>query len=249
MSPTNKKNHGKVKKAAPTPLHSANIAPPLDALSPAPTTRVAFQEFIELADLETIKHFLTAAASSPEGENLRLLWARAFKEGLTIGHQLYGKTEEKLNEAHNSGYKAGYDEGRREEQGDWLIEGHGEHCGFQPTIVREDSAVQTENDPPPRPTAMAAVQVDAPNDLPPRLTSTVATQVDTPPRSVTTIAVQVDAPKIQPIIQPAPCTVNVSIQTSTLGTQYASSQMSPHPSPNPDPIRKTSPPSPPQNRE
>src|SRR6266446_787859 len=173
MSPTNKKHHSKAKNATTTPSHTPNAAPPLDALPPAPTTRTAFRKFIELADLKSIKHFLNTAASSPEGENLRLLWARAFKEGLTIGHHLYGKTEEKLNEAHNSGYEAGYNEGRCEEQGDWLIEGHSEHCGFQPTVIHEDSAVQTENDPPPRPTAMAAVQVDVPNDLPPRLTSMV----------------------------------------------------------------------------
>src|SRR6266567_4776549 len=172
MSPSNKKNHGKAKTAASTPSRATNASPPLDALPPMPTTRVAFREFIELANLSTIKCFLDTAASSPEGENLRLLWARAFKEGLTIGHRLYGKTEEKLNEAHNRGYEAGYDEGRRDEQGDWIIEGHCEHCGFQPTVVHNDSAVQTENGPPPRPTATVAVQVDTPNDLPPRLTST-----------------------------------------------------------------------------
>jgi hypothetical protein len=111
MSPTNKKNHSKVKKATPTPLHSANIAPPLDALSPAPMTHITFHKFIEIANLRTIKHFLTTAASLPEGKNLKLLWACAFKEGLTIGHQLYGKTEEKLNEVHNSGYEEGFQDG------------------------------------------------------------------------------------------------------------------------------------------
>src|SRR6266567_3661444 len=121
MSPSNKKNHGKAKNAATTPSCVPNEAPPLDALPPTPTTRIAFREFIELANLESIKCFLDTAASSPEGKNLRLLWARAFKEGLTVGHRLYGKTEEKLNEAYNSGYGTGYDEGRRDEQGDWII--------------------------------------------------------------------------------------------------------------------------------
>jgi hypothetical protein len=244
MSPTNKKHHGKAKNATTTPSRTPNAAPPLDALPPAPTTRTAFREFIELADLKSIKHFLDTAASSPEGENLRLLWARAFKEGLTIGHQLYGKTEEKLNEAHNSGYEAGYDEGRREEQGDWLIEGHGEHCGFQPTVVCEDSAVQTENDLPPRLTSTVATQVDTPPPLVAMATVQIDTSKSTPPRSVTTTAVQVDAPKIRPTTQPAPCTVNISVQTSTLGTQYASSQTSPRPSPIPDPIHITSAPPP-----
>ena len=59
-------------------------------------TRVAFREFIELTDLSTIKNFITSAASSYEGENLKFLWGHAFKEGLIAGHQLYGKTEERL---------------------------------------------------------------------------------------------------------------------------------------------------------
>ncbi len=248
MSPTNKKNHGKAKNAASTPSRAPNASPPLDALPPAPTNRVAFREFIELADLGSIKRFIDTAASSPEGENLRLLWARAFKEGLTVGHRLYGKTEEKLNEAYDSGYEAGFDEGRREEQGDWIIEGHGGHCSFQPTIIREDLAVQTENDPPSRPTATAAVQVDAPNDPPPHLTSTVAIQVNVrkpPPRSVTTTAVQVDAPKIQPTTPPAPRTIDTIIQTTPLRTRDASSQTTPHPDPTPNPIHIISPPAPP----
>jgi len=41
-------------------------------------------------------------------------------------------------------FQAGYDEGRREEQGDWLIEGHGHHC-FPPTTVR---STQTDPEPP-----------------------------------------------------------------------------------------------------
>ena len=238
MSPTNKKHHGKAKNATTTPSHTPNAAPPLDALPPAPTTRTAFREFIELADLKSIKHFLDTAASLPEGENLRLLWARAFKEGLTTGHHLYGKTEEKLNEAHNSGYEAGYDEGRREEQGDWLIEGHGEHCGFQPTVVHEDSAVQTENDPPPRLMSTAAVQVDIPKP--------------TPPHSVTMTAIQVNAPNLPPpphveIQANVPRTANAIVQTTPLGTQDTGSQTSLHPVPTPDPVHITSPPSPPLN--
>jgi len=247
MSPSNKKNHGKAKTAASTSSRTPNASPPLDALPPAPTTCITFHEFVELADLQSIKQFLDTAASSPEGENLKILWARAFKEGLIVGHQLYGKTEEKLNEAHNSGYEAGYDEGRRDEQGDWIIEGHGEHCGFQPTVVHNDSAVQTENGPPPRPTATAAVQVDAPNNSHPRLTSTAAIQVDapkpTPPRSVTTMAVQVDIPKPLPTPRSTPNAANSAVQTTPLGTQDAGSQTSPHPDPIHDPVCITSPPS------
>ena len=43
-------------------------------------TRVAFCEFIELVDLSSIKVFISTAASSPEGENLKLLWERASRK-------------------------------------------------------------------------------------------------------------------------------------------------------------------------
>ena len=98
-------------------------------------TRVAFREFIELADLSTIRIFITTASSSPEGENLKLLWGRAFKEGLISGHQLYGKTEERMKEVHaeayEEGFQAGYNKGRRDEHGDWALDGHGMHCSYQ----------------------------------------------------------------------------------------------------------------------
>src|SRR6267378_3956331 len=58
-------------------------------------------------------------------------------------------------------FQAGYNEGRRDEEGDWIIEGHGQHCGFQPTAVREDSTIQTDN-PPPHSIATTAIQTDTP---------------------------------------------------------------------------------------
>ncbi|KIM37020.1 hypothetical protein M413DRAFT_448748 [Hebeloma cylindrosporum] len=220
MSPSNKKTHGKAKKPATTPPRTADIAPPVNALSTTSTTLVAFREFIELADLESIKQFLIAASSSPDGENLKLLWARAFKEGFTVGQGSSADTlEEKLEEAHNQGFKegssskvdlfeAGYAEGRRDEQGDWIIEGHGQHCGLQPATIHEDSSIQTD-DPPPRVMATSAIQVDTPKPLPPKLCST-------------------------------PNTMDSAVQTTLLGIQDASSQTLPHPSPIPDSVHATS---------
>ena len=221
MSPNNKKKHGKPPKTATSTQSHAD-----DTAFTTPTTRIAFREFIELADLESIKQFVTAASSLPEGENLKLLWARAFKEGYVVGRELCLDTlEEKVEEARNHGYEqgfkegssskvdlfqAGFDEGRRDEQRDWIIEGHGQHCGFQPTVIREDSSTQTD-DPPPRLMATSAVQVDTPKPLPPMPCST-------------------------------PNTMNSAVQTTPLGIQDASSQTLPHPSPIPDSIRITSPP-------
>ena len=226
MSPSNKKTHGKAKKPVSTPLCTTNIPPPLNTPSAAPATHIAFCEFIELADLESIKQFLTTASSSPDGQNFKLLWARAFKEGYIVGQaSCTDALEEKVEEACNHGYEqgfkegssskvdlfqAGFDEGRCDEQGDWIIEGHGQHCGLQPTIVREDSSIQTD-DPPPRPMATSAVQVDTPKPLPPTPCST-------------------------------PNTTNSAVQTTPLGIQDTSSQTLPHPSPIPDSIRTTSPP-------
>ena len=65
-----------------------------------------------------------------------------FKEGLTAGHLLHGKTEERLKEvqaeAYEEGYQAGYEEGQRNEHGDWALEGHGIHCGYRTGIPYND---------------------------------------------------------------------------------------------------------------
>src|SRR6266700_772035 len=124
---------------------STSISSPLAPAS-LPATRIAFREFIELADLENIKLFLDTATSLPEGENLRCLWDRAFKEGLRVGHQLYVETVGKLNKAHNKGYEegysTGYDEGRQDEQIEWRCEGHSGSCF--PLEVRLESSTQTD---------------------------------------------------------------------------------------------------------
>src|SRR6267143_393025 len=124
---------------------STSISSPLAPAS-SPATRIAFREFIELADLENIKLFLDTATSLPEGENLRCLWDRAFKEGLRVGHQLYVETVGKLNKAHNKGYEegysTGYDEGRQDEQIEWRCEGHSDSCF--PLAVRLESSTQTD---------------------------------------------------------------------------------------------------------
>ena len=124
------------------PTAIATNITPLDNTSP---THVAFHEFIELADLNSIRIFITTASLSPEGENLKLLWARAYKEGLIAGHALYGKMEEKLKEVQDCAYKTGYDEGRHDEQEDWLIDGHG-YC-IQP-LQHPREELSTQTDPP-----------------------------------------------------------------------------------------------------
>src|SRR5271168_1828805 len=172
MSPSNKMKQSKTKAAKyPQPLANTSAlernnhmdSPSNNTSSSASATRTEFRNFIELADSETIKHFITIAASSPEGENLKFLWARAFKEGLVAGHALYGRTEEKLKEAHELGYEqgfkeggsskidlfqAGIDEGRRDEWGDWATAGHGQHCFQRAAIPIHDyyssSGVQTD---------------------------------------------------------------------------------------------------------
>src|SRR5271168_3273196 len=120
MGPSNKTKQSKTTAAkCAQPLANTSAlernnhtdSPSNNTLSLASATRTEFRNFIELADSETIKHFVTIAASSPEGENLKFLWARAFKEGLVAGHALYGRTEEKLKEAHELGYEQGFKEG------------------------------------------------------------------------------------------------------------------------------------------
>jgi hypothetical protein len=166
MSPSNKKKSGKTKPVTPTTSHASTV-PANNAItdatsSPATSTSVAFREFIELASLDNIKQFITAASTTPEGENIRLLWGRAFKEGLMAGHLLFGKTEEKINKAHSAGFQEGFDEGGRQVYGDMVLEGHGPHCfeittnvyddygnkySDQPSTASVDSSTQTDPQP------------------------------------------------------------------------------------------------------
>ena len=168
MGPSNKKKHSKAESTTSTQPRTSTGSFDNDNTTADPTasvpdkasfsasaTCVAFCKFIELASLENIKHFITIASSTPGGEDLKLLWGRGFKEGLVAGHLLHGRTEEKLKEAHDCGYEegfrdgsaskidlfqAGFDEGRRDEQEDWLTNRHGLHC-FPPTNV---CSVQTD---------------------------------------------------------------------------------------------------------
>src|SRR5271154_474828 len=71
---------------------NADVDPPassVDTSSPVSATSVAFRDFIQLADHESINLFFDIAATSPQCKNLKPLWERAFKEGLRVGHQLY----------------------------------------------------------------------------------------------------------------------------------------------------------------
>ena len=106
MSPTNKKNHSKAKSTKSIPLHPANIISPSDTPSPAPATHVAFREFIELANLESIKLFLSTVVSTAEGRNLEHLWDRAFEEGQRA---LLQTLDKKLDNADDRGYARGFE--------------------------------------------------------------------------------------------------------------------------------------------
>ena len=76
MGPSNGKHHHKLKKSTCTPPCIDTGLPteittkisPLDNTSSA--THVAFCEFIELIDLNSIKVFITTASSALEGETL-----------------------------------------------------------------------------------------------------------------------------------------------------------------------------------
>jgi hypothetical protein len=88
---------------------------PLDMLSP---TRVAFRNFIELADVNTINIFLAATTSTLESENLEALWKRAYKEGFENGQKaiqpILQRVGRKLEEKFEKGVARGMDLGREE---------------------------------------------------------------------------------------------------------------------------------------
>ena len=139
----------------PTPAASTSVPPTSASMMPA--THITFCEFIELADFDTIKLFLTTAASTPEGQNLKHLWDHAFEKGqCTLLHWL----DKKLNNADDRGYSQGFKEGQSSkfkvfatglEEGcanecsEWIAAGHGDHC-FSPTAVLAESGAQTETD-------------------------------------------------------------------------------------------------------
>src|SRR5271168_4008854 len=214
MSPSNKKKHSKnatkaTKSTQPlanaSPLDSGNHTPFLsdDNSSPASATRIAFQEFIQLADLDDVADFIDAAASTSDGGNLKLLWKRAFEEGLRVGRQLYVGAVNKLNEAHNGGYEEGYNEGRRDEQMDWIIDSQGLH-GDQPPSC-EDSSTQTE--PPSLVDASAST-----SDTDTAINEPTPTPINPPPPTILVITVDSgtqtqnddDSPPLLPVIPTAP---------------------------------------------
>src|ERR1700678_3735429 len=151
MSPSNKTKQSKTKAAKylqPLANTSAlernnHIVSPSDNSPPSTSLmHITFRQYLKLAELCNIKFATDAASSTPDGENLKRLWARAFQEGFRVGHQLHEKTAEKIKEAHNKGYEEGYSEGRRDEEINWRCEGHGEFCA--PLQVRQDSGTQTK---------------------------------------------------------------------------------------------------------
>ena len=253
----------------PTPAPTLASAPaplPISSVPTPPTSASSSSSYKPITDDASIERLIGLAKDSPPDSALGIVWRHAFEEGKRIGYSEGAQMVDgiDINEVLRTGVEKGIEKGiergieigRDREKRAWGAAGHSNVCI---TVARPPRgvAVQTENDPPPHPTATAAVQVDAPNDSHPRLTSMAAVQVDapkhTPPRSVTTTAVQVDTPnpplpphvKIQADIPRN--TTNSAVQTSPLGTRDAGSQALPPPSPIPDPIRITAPPSPPLN--
>ena len=81
-------------------------------------TRIAFRDFIELADVDTINTFLAATTSTLESVNLELLWKRAYKEGFENGQKaiqaILQRVRGKLEEKFDKGVARGMDIGREE---------------------------------------------------------------------------------------------------------------------------------------
>ena len=170
MSPTNKKKHSKSKTATTTP----EISPP-DMSS---HTRIAFRDFIELADVDTINTFLAATTSTLESVNLELLWKRAYKEGLENGQKaiqpILQRVRGKLEEKFEKGVARGMDI-RREE-------------GY--TVAKEAfdrMLVELEaRDTPKVSTGDANIQTDSPIAT----TTPVSTQTDPPATATTSVSIQ-----------------------------------------------------------
>jgi hypothetical protein len=74
-----------------TPIPQTSTSPPFD-----------FDFFIRNADIINIHGFLTSVSSTADGQNLKLLWERAFAEGKKV------RQEEEYDRGFNAGYNEGY---------------------------------------------------------------------------------------------------------------------------------------------
>jgi hypothetical protein len=74
------------------------------------TTACEFRTFLELADRKSIAQFCNIAASTRDGENLRLLWTRALDEGEKVGMKEGKKLglREGIEKGMNLGCEQGY---------------------------------------------------------------------------------------------------------------------------------------------
>ena len=93
---------------------TTKIIPPDVTSSP---THVTFHDFIKLANIETINHFLVAATSTLESENIETLWKREYDEGYKngrksvlqdLGRKMEGKFEEGVMRGKDLGCEEGY---------------------------------------------------------------------------------------------------------------------------------------------
>ena len=101
-----------------------------------------------------------------------------------------------------------------------MIEGHSEHCGFQPTVVREDSSIQTETIPPCS-VATATVQVDTPQ---PPLPIHVMVQTDVP-RTIP-LAIQDASSQTSPHPGPTPNPTHITSPLPPMSLNWADDAMS-----------------------
>ena len=111
-APSNKKKNSKPKQTSNPPAISQTTRLSSSTTPPNEPKRVLdFAFFIENADGNNIREFLDIAATTYEGQNLKLLFLRAYRVGKDAGyHEGYLEGEE---DGHNSGYNEGYVEGRK----------------------------------------------------------------------------------------------------------------------------------------
>jgi hypothetical protein len=138
----------------------------------APATRLSFFNFITIATTEDIENFINIAATTPEGENLKYLWERAYKEGFENGQKVIQPTLQrigkKLEEKFDKGVARGMDLGREE---GYMLAKQGFDGIVKGLKAREAPKVDT---------VVASTQTD------PRAITTESTSTQTNPTTFTT---------------------------------------------------------------
>jgi hypothetical protein len=198
--------------------------PPFFAATSSPAPTLTFRQFFQLADTDTLKKFITAAAILPETRNLAVLWNRAFQDGYKEGRS--DSYEVGLENGFGQGYEEGFDAGRKSI--------HGDRSSGPVVAVLESTSTQTDDFDHPQLQTPPSLEIGTQTEPPAPLLD--ATSPVDPP-----VPISATANSVFVATSPAPLLINCDETTVQNATASSSATVdTPRASPPPDPIKKLS---------